>query len=231
MPSKDLEITRTDDGSLTLRRIDLDEPYHSRRGALGESRHVFIEAGLAHWISFSMDPDRIDIIEMGFGTGLNALLTLDFIHRYRSPILVNYYSFETRPLEWSDVSALNYCQGNLEVLSPEFEKMHRSPWGVSVAISERFALTKINSSWLEDIDLPAADLVYYDAFGPKTQPELWSLDAIQQLSKRLRPGGIMVTYCAKAVFKRALRHCGFHVTSIPGPPGKREMVRATNNGA
>ena len=229
MAEHDLEVSPTGDGSFTLRRTDLDEPYHSARGALQESRHVFIDAGLSRLFAEWDDSTPVVLLEMGLGTGLNALLTFDFLKRHPGSLQLHYHALETRPLDWPVIDRLNYCRNDLAEYSEKFKRLHDAPWGIPVDLDERFKLWKWNASWSDPIELPPADLVYYDAFGPRVQPELWDESAMRRLAERLRPDGSMVTYCAQGAFKRALKAVGLQVIALPGPPGKREMIRAVKD--
>jgi tRNA U34 5-methylaminomethyl-2-thiouridine-forming methyltransferase MnmC len=223
---QDIERAATGDGSFTLRRTDLDEPYHSMRGAVAESRHVFIRSGLEHSLSVFPEKTSIVLLEMGFGTGLNALLTLEYLSSVKPAVGIEYRALETQPLNWTAVAGLQYCTGELSGYEADFRTMHAAPWGKPVAVHERFTLVKLQDSWHSAAERTEADLIYYDAFGPRVQPELWDQAAMDLLSKRLKPGGIMVTYCAQGAFKRALRAAGLVLERLPGPPGKREMIRA-----
>lgn len=214
------EIQETADGSHTLFIPGMDEHYHSVNGAVQESRHVFIEAGLHH-----LKKRNMKIFEIGFGTGLNAFLTLlDAEDNGRS---VDYYSIELYPLDAELVQTLNYG----EVVCPEkkelFSALHAAAWNKPVQITGCFTLHKIwgdsNSAELPD----SIDLVYFDAFAPDKQPEMWSQEIFDKLYAHMSAGGILTTYCAKGVVRRMMQKAGYSVERIPGPPGKREMLRAT----
>ena len=218
------KIIITDDGSHTLRVEELNEHYHSTFGAVSESKHVFIEAGL-HKVLETKRND-ISILEIGFGTALNALLTVLEIDA-QSP-LIHYYGIEAYPLEEKLWRKLNYPY----ILSDEgeeklFDKLHRSEWGEACEISKGFILHKIHQK-LQDYQHHGEliDLVYFDAFGPDVQPELWILEIFEKIADITSPGGILVTYSCKGSVRRALKAAGFAVEKIPGPKGKREMLRA-----
>lgn len=212
----------TADGSHTVVVPSLSVTYHSKHGAIQESRHVFIEAG---WKS--LDHDRlssIHILEMGFGTGLNALLTL----MEAGDKKVLYESIEQFPLPMDMVAQLNYCeQLGRPDLEEDFLKMHRMEWNQPTAISTNFTLTKIAADLNGYQPNSGIDLIYFDAFAPNTQPELWTAAIFSVLYAAQKDGGILVTYCSKGDVRRALVTAGYRVDKISGPPGKREMLRAT----
>lgn len=213
------ELQHTADGSHTLFIPEMDEHYHSVNGAVQESRHVFIEVGLHHHAG-----KELTVFEVGFGTGLNAFLTLlDAVESNRS---VNYYSIELYPLESAIVQALNYG----EVVCPEkkglFRALHAAVWDEAVAITDGFTLHKIQGD-SNSSDLPEGiDLVYFDAFAPGKQPEMWNQEIFDKLYAHMAEGGILTTYCAKGAVRRMMQKAGYSVERIPGPPGKREMLRA-----
>lgn len=218
-----LEIITTADGSNSLRNTTLDETYHSVYGAIQESVHVFIENGL---MSFIGKPKEISILEVGFGTGLNALLTLRYARAHRQK--VNYTTLEPNPLSEEIWSSLNYPVTLNH--AHEYDSLHRSPWQVGTTLEPYFELLKVRTT-LQEARLEAGsfDLVYYDAFAPSKQPELWELPMLQKVVATLRPGGVFVTYCAKGELKRNLRDLQLNVETLPGPPGKKEMVRASKS--
>lgn len=207
----------TSDGSHTIYIPELDEHYHSVHGAIGESKHIFINAGLNYCTNKS-----INIFEAGFGTGLNALLTaLEIIGSDRK---VNYTSIEKYPIDKETVKSLNHGSilGNEEI----FANLHSSPWNTSVVITENFSLFKINGDLTTFCPTGTYDLIYFDAFGPDKQPGMWTMDVFTKISGITDSGGILVTYSAKGQVKRNLRACGFDVSLLPGPPGKRQIIRA-----
>jgi tRNA U34 5-methylaminomethyl-2-thiouridine-forming methyltransferase MnmC len=215
----EIKIIRTGDGSLSLLNVALNETYHSRHGAVQESMHVFIKQGLAPLIE--KKPKSIEILEIGFGTGLNALLTAAEAIRHHQRVM--YTALETFPLKEEWWQALNYPDPH-SLLS----KLHSAPWNQSEEIHPVFRLQKVNRS-LQMAVLPAAtyDLTYFDAFAPGKQPEMWELPMLQKVAAAMKPGGVLVTYCAKGQLKRDLKSLGLIVEALPGPPGKREMIRAT----
>lgn len=221
------EIKLTADGSHTLYVPELHEHYHSTFGALGESVHVFIESGFHRAIqSF----DEIDLLEVGFGTGLNALLT--WMEAERIPRKVNYVAIEPYPLGEDIWSTLNYpdlfCTFSYQEI---FRRIHLADWGKYEQISPFFAIQKIKAG-IEDYDPETGkfNLVYFDAFGPEVQPEMWDGATFGKINKSMKKGGILVTYSVKGSVRRALGNSGFSVEKLPGPEGKREITRAVKNG-
>lgn len=209
----------TSDGSTSISVPELDESYHSVHGAIQESMHVFINTGLN-----SIDKENISIFEMGFGTGLNALLSL-----VNSRKKIVYQTIEAYPVEPDMVKALNYV--NELKLSTEqvqqFDSMHQCSWGEEVEISESFQFTKQQVKLKEFQSNQNFDLVYFDAFSPDTQPGLWTAAIFQKLFSLMNAGGILTTYCAKGQVRRNMQAAGFTLERLPGPPGKREILRAT----
>lgn len=207
-------IEHTEDGSATLFVPELNEHYHSVKGARTESQHIFIDMGLK--ASAALQPH---VLEIGFGTGLNALLTLEAAGQEKRP--VHYTGIELYPLAWEEVNALGYSD------NPLFKQLHAAPWEENVEISPYFTLRKIQADANEFIsDNP--DLVYFDAFAPEKQPEMWNEQLFRSLYVSMNTGGILTTYCAKGVIRRMLQTVGFLVERLPGPPGgKREILRAT----
>lgn len=208
-------ITNTDDGSATLFVPELNEHYHSTKGARTESQHIFIDMGLK--ASEALAPR---ILEIGFGTGLNAWLTLE--EAERSERNIHYTGLELYPLEWQMIAQLDYA-ANQEL----FEQLHTAPWQEAVAITPHFTLLKMEvdaNKWQTE---ESFDLIYFDAFAPEKQPEMWSQELFNRLYVLLNDGGILTTYCAKGVIRRLLQAAGFIVERLPGPPGgKREILRA-----
>ncbi len=221
------EIRRTKDGSTTLFVPALNEHYHSVNGALQESEHVFIRAGLQYsWLQAT----ELTILEIGFGTGLNALLTLQqtLLQQKR----VYYHTLEKYPLAPAVIAEMHFEQF---ILNPELLDyllpLHAAPWNEPKAVTPFFTLQKLAAD-LEFHVFPANayDLIYFDAFAPEKQPELWTDAIFQELFGATKPGGILVSYCAKGSFKRNLKAAGFTVEALPGPAGKREMTRAHKPG-
>ncbi len=213
-----IEVRISEDGSTTFYRPDLDEHYHSIHGAIQESMHVFIQAGLCY-----ITNREITVLEVGFGTGLNALLTL-----LRSPgKKISYHALERYPLPGELVSKMNYPEliddSDAQMF---FNKLHHAKWNEPCTITHCFELLKMQQDLLTYCPDTLFDLIYFDAFDPKKQPELWTPAVFDKIGKATRPGGMLVTYSAKGSVKRALTNAGFEVEKIPGPPGKREMIRA-----
>ncbi len=214
-------VITTGDGSTSLKIDAWDEPYHSRHGALQESQHVFIREGLAQ-----VDAPKVAILELGFGTGLNALLSYDFAKANSK--IIEYYGVEAFPLTPAEVSEMNYT----ELLADEglikiFTKLHLTQPGVWTTIDSFFSLKNVEKRFEELQETKKFDLIYHDAFSPKLQPELWDEKAFEKGFSLLRSGGKLVTYSAKGSVRRAMESVGFVVEKVPGPPGKREMIRAT----
>jgi tRNA U34 5-methylaminomethyl-2-thiouridine-forming methyltransferase MnmC len=224
----------TKDGSYTISVPAMNVTYHSMHGAIQESMHVFIEAGL-HYPEgrFGRPPgsdDRppgLNILEMGFGTGLNALLTL--IESEKGSQIIHYTSIELFPLNKEEIAGLNYCELlQRPDLQPVFNLLHECEWQKDIPITPVFTLRKTNTS-LIDYQPGYTNhfhLVYYDAFAPLAQPELWTKEIFEKLYTLMAPEGILVTYCSKGDVRRAMQAAGFKVEKIQGPPGKREMVRS-----
>jgi tRNA U34 5-methylaminomethyl-2-thiouridine-forming methyltransferase MnmC len=214
------EIKITGDGSATLYVPELKEHYHSIYGAVQESMHVFIQEGLN-----SLKINDLAILEIGFGTGLNALLTLVHSRNFNS---VDYHAIEKYPLEWELVRQLRYGEYlNLPVkMEEEFREMHLTDWDSKLHLGENFMFRKMKINILEYQPSSKFSLIYFDAFSPSVQPELWEEAVFTRLFNSLHPNGILVTYCAKGKIRRMLNGIGFRVERLAGPPGKREMIRA-----
>jgi len=214
------EIRLTADGSHTIALTDAGITYHSHHGAVGESRHVFIEAGLQPLFQSAAAP--IHVLEVGFGTGLNALLTLQEVRLHQQSVL--YTAIELFPLSTEEIGQLNY--GQLLQDQSAFLAIHEANWEETIAIDPFFTLRKQKSSLLTLEGVHDVTCIYFDAFSPTYQPELWTEAVFHQLYNLLLPGGVLVTYCSKSVVRKAMVAAGFQVAKIPGPWGKREMVRA-----
>lgn len=214
------EIITTGDGSKTIQIMDWQEQYHSKHGAIQEAYHVFIKSGL------DLFRDReLHILEIGFGTGLNAFITL--IEFEKRNLQIKYTGVEAYPVSNEELEQLNYLE-ELKSLSrkEDFDFMHSSPWNKVVEISPNFSLLK-EQKFFKEIDAVAEyDLVYFDAFGARVQPELWTVEIFQIMFNAMKIGGYLVTYAAKGSVRRAMLEVGFLVERLPGPPGKREMLRA-----
>jgi tRNA U34 5-methylaminomethyl-2-thiouridine-forming methyltransferase MnmC len=212
------ELLITEDGSHTLFVPEIDECYHSSHGAIQESRHIFIEAGLKHCAK-----KEIRVLEIGFGTGLNAFLTL--IEAEKSDKKIHYTSLEKFPVEVEKAFNLNYP----EEFSPEnrnvFESLHTSDWNQDIQIKASFILKKIETDFTCCTFDNQFDVVYFDAFSPEKQPEMWTQERFDMIYKHCNAGAILTTYCAKGIVRRAMQAAGFIVERLTGPPGKREILR------
>lgn len=214
------EIIKTLDGSTTIHLEEWNESYHSKHGAIQEAKHVFIKNGL------SLFEDKpVTILEIGFGTGLNAFIT--FLESENKQQTIDYVGVEAYPVNAEEVLAMNYV-AELEALEFDniFEKMHKSEWNQKTELSEKFSLTKRKQFFDEIDDFETFDLIYFDAFGYRVQPELWSTEIFRKMYNSLKPNGVLVTYAARGVVKRSMIEVGFTVEKLAGPPGKREMFRA-----
>ncbi|MEN7546601.1 tRNA (5-methylaminomethyl-2-thiouridine)(34)-methyltransferase MnmD [Rapidithrix thailandica] len=219
----DIQVIKTSDGSSTLYNKNLDETYHSSHGAITESRHVFLKEGIEFFLQ--RQPKKISVLEVGFGTGLNALLTLEFAKKHS--IEMKYVTLEPFPVSESLVKELNYPEYfESEELRQAFYQLHELPWDKEHSPESNFYFKKVNAPLLEYSEEGCFDVVYYDAFAPRKQPEMWELDNLQKTFDLCNPQGILVTYCSNGQFKRNLKAVGYKVEGIPGPPGKREMTRA-----
>ncbi|MCE1197763.1 MAG: tRNA (5-methylaminomethyl-2-thiouridine)(34)-methyltransferase MnmD [Marinilabiliales bacterium] len=217
-------IVKTADGSDTLLSNQFGETYHSTFGAVQESLHVFINAGL-----HSLGRKNIHLLEVGFGTGLNCLLT--YSESKDRDLTIQYTALEKFPVEEETWKQLNYA-GEFSTADREFfERLHLAPWNEPVVVYPSFTLHKI----LADLtcfnfrQLADVDLVYFDAFSPETQPEMWNAEVFTTIFERMNEGGMLVTYCAKGAVRRLLQQAGFKTERLAGPPGKREMLRATKS--
>lgn len=216
------ELIITEDGSHSLYVKELDEHYHSVYGAVTESVHVFIEAGLK-----AVSGDHINIFEIGFGTGLNAFLTLAEI--LGSGKTVHYTGLEKYPLEAGILGSLNYASFFPKDEGEFFHLLHKAPWNERTEINDEFMLEKKEGD-IRSLDIrDQFDLVYFDAFSPDKQPELWTIDIFFRIFRSMKPGSIFTTYSSKGQVRRNLTAAGFRVEKLPGPHGKRDMTRAWKN--
>lgn len=211
----------TADGSHTFHVSDIDESYHSLHGAIQESLHVFIKEG------FLFHPgSELRILETGFGTGLNAALTL--METKKTGKKVRYDSIELYPLTATEYNQLNYFEKG-DKSSENFIRLHECKWNIPVDISPLFSIMKLQYD-LVNCELPGKyDLVYFDAFSPRAQPELWKTEVFRKIYNAMTCGGVLVTYCSSGKVRRNMEESGFLVQKIPGPPGKREMIRGIKN--
>ncbi len=210
------------DGSTTVLSEEFGVTYHSKYGAIQESRHVFIKEGLH---AKCIGQKELSILEVGFGTGLNALLTC--LEAEKLSLKINYTAIEPNPVPDEIIKQLNFCE-KLKVENGHcvLHKLHGADWEKTTILNSQFSFAKYKQG-IESVALNSFfDIIYYDAFAPNAQPELWGQDLMQKMYEALLPGGILVTYCAKGIFKRTLNSVGFKVETLKGPPGKREMIRA-----
>lgn len=214
------EIIQTRDGSTTIHIKEWDECYHSRFGAIQEAQHVFIKNGLSLF-----ENRTISILEIGFGTGLNAFVT--FLEYEKLHQTIDYVGVEAYPVLPEEVVLMNYVSSlNAENESAIFEKMHECKWDEQISLRNDFLFTKRRQFFGEIDDFEKFDLIYFDAFGYNVQPELWSTEIFQKMYNALKTKGVLVTYAARGVIKRSMKEVGFTVEKLEGAPGKREMFRA-----
>jgi tRNA U34 5-methylaminomethyl-2-thiouridine-forming methyltransferase MnmC len=222
-----IEVRTTADGSPTLYVPALNEHYHSTHGARQESAHVFIEAGLRPLLAAGLGQhEPLKVLEVGLGTGLNALLTLEAT-RLVEGATVAYDGYETQPLPAEAVAALAPQWAYDQTLSRSFAQLHQEAWGRALLLTKEFLLRKVHQT-IQTVALPADyyNLLYFDAFAPEKQPELWAESIFAKLYEAAAPGAVLVSYCAQGQFRRNLRAAGWLTEKLPGPPGKREMTRA-----
>jgi tRNA U34 5-methylaminomethyl-2-thiouridine-forming methyltransferase MnmC len=214
------EIIQTLDGSTTIHLQEWDECYHSKHGAIQEAQHVFIKNGLSLF-----ENKHVSILEIGFGTGLNAFIT--FLEAKKLNQTIDYVGVEAYPVSPDEVLSMNYVEElNATNESAIFKKMHDSNWEEKISLSNDFSLTKRKQFFEAIDDIGKFDLIYFDAFGYRVQPELWSTEIFEKMYNALKPNSVLVTYAARGVVKRSMIEVGFTVEKLAGPPGKREMFRA-----
>lgn len=221
----DLKIISTEDGSHSIFNAALDETYHSRHGAIQESLHVFIQNGLRFWLN-GKSTSKVSILEIGLGTGLNTLLTVQ--ESLKGSIQYYYTSVEAFPVPMDLIQQLNYArQLNWDSGEKLFHEIHSSRWNSPMWLTPQLMLEKREMK-IQELELKENqyDVIFFDAFAPNKQPEMWNIPVLKKVTKSMKPDGVLVTYCAKGQLKRDLRSLGLAVESLPGPPGKREMVRA-----
>ena len=218
------KIIVTNDGSVTIHIEEWDESYHSKHGAIQEAYHVFIKNGLDNF----RDNDSVSILEIGFGTGLNAFIT--FLEAKKRNLSINYVGVEAYPISSEEVNQLNYVE---ELKASEFQLtfnlMHEADWDKEFEVNNTFKLTKRKQFFKDIRDKEKYNLIYFDAFGFNVQPELWNEEIFKKMFDALLPNGILVTYACRSTIKRAMLSVGFQVEKLPGAPGKREMLRAIKN--
>ena len=215
---KNLKIIKTKDGSNSIYNLEMDEIYHSRNGAIQESLHVFILNGL----NVFKNKKKIKILEVGMGTGLNVILT--FLHS--KSIEIEYHALEPFPLNINVYSKLNY--GKILSDNEFFDEIHNCSFNQLISLSNFFRFIKYKQEFLS-FNLDGFDLIYYDAFSPRAQKEMWAINNFKKAYNILNINGLLTTYCAKGSFKRDLEKSGFIVSSPPGPFGKREITNAIKN--
>jgi tRNA U34 5-methylaminomethyl-2-thiouridine-forming methyltransferase MnmC len=216
------KLIKTSDGSHTIYVPGLDEHYHSIHGAVQESSHIFINNGFD-----VSEANPLRILEIGFGTGLNALLTA--MRASKGTRVVQYTSLEKYPLDNSLLQTLNHHEFAGENGGDLFRSIHSAEWNKVILIRPNFSLRKMEMDFTKDVPAGAFDLIYFDAFGPDKQPEMWTHERFLSIASVTDYHGILVTYSAKGEVKRTLKACGFDVQLLPGPPGKRQMIRAVKN--
>ena len=217
----ELEFQKSGDGSHTLFRPDINETYHSHHGAIQESIHVFIQEGIA-FQQKALEKKKLSVFEVGYGTGLNALLS--HIYAKENGLELFFETVELYPLAEEIWSQLNY-PSLLGIADDDFSNHHLAKWNEKVSFDRSFQMRKLEGH-LAKVDMSnGVDIVFFDAFAPNKQAEMWEVPIFKKMYDHLNVNGILTTYCANGQFKRNLRQAGFHVDSIPGPPGKREMVR------
>lgn len=220
------EIIKTDDGSMSLKHCLLNDTYHSTSGALQESLHIYINSGLA-----ALEEGSVRVFEMGFGTGLNMLLTIDYA--LKNNILIDYHTVELYPLDLETIKDMGFDKFCSSEVYDIYLAAHGAEWNTEgrVVLHENFAITKYQVDITRFEGFPKdINLVYYDAFAPDTQPELWSETIFSRLYQNMVFGSILMTYSSKGDVKRALRGSGFFVKRLSGPGNKRHIVKATKEG-
>lgn len=218
-PQNQIQPVKTDDGSDSLYLPHLDEHYHSTKGAIQESEHIFINAGLSF-----IEKDTISILEIGMGTGLNVLLTM--LTSTSRNVKVEYTTLEKYPLPYEIYSKLNYPERLGKQSIEFFNYIHNAQWNTPIEIVPNFILHKIEADLLTWKLQTKFDLVYFDAFGPDKQPEMWQSETFEKIFDALNNNGVLVTYSAKGDVRRGLQNVGFTVTKLQGPPGKKHITRA-----
>ena len=219
-------IIISEDGSHTIELIGQNEQYHSTHGAIQESNHVYIKNGIER---IAQNTKTISVLEVGMGTGLNVLLT--WIYAKENELKINYHAVEAYPVEKDIWNRLNYAAQVIKPGSEEiFSKIHNSKWNETFELDSNFSFTKMEESII-DSNLPteAYDVVYFDAFNPELEPELWTAELFQKIYSAMMPESVLSTYSTKGIVKRAMKSCGFKIEKKPGPPGKREILNAVKH--
>jgi tRNA U34 5-methylaminomethyl-2-thiouridine-forming methyltransferase MnmC len=216
------KLIDTEDGSKTLYVPGLDEHYHSRFGAITESRHIFIEAAFEY-----SGKDPVRVLEFGMGTGLNVLLSYE--QSIKETRTVYYHAVEKYPVTAYEINNLSFTDHIKEADAKIFQQIHESEWGCETCIGESFTLLKTQLDFREFETSDRFDVIYFDAFSPEVQPELWTERMFQKIASFSNPGTVLTTYSSKGLVKRHLIAAGFSIEKLPGPPGKREFLRAIKN--
>jgi tRNA U34 5-methylaminomethyl-2-thiouridine-forming methyltransferase MnmC len=218
-------IIITEDGSTTIQIPEWNEQYHSTHGAIQEAKHVYIQNGLQHYVEVNQ-AKSISILEIGFGTGLNAFMTL--LEAEKQNLSIFYKGVEAFPVSSEELKQLNYVtQLDASKKEATFNKLHEVPWETEAQITSSFQLIKAQKDFSEINEKETFNIIFFDAFGAELQPELWTEEIFKSMYNALKENGVLVTYAAKGTVKRALRSVGFHLKRLQGPPGKRHMLRAT----
>lgn len=232
-----MQIITTGDGSHTLFSEQFNEVYKSRHGAIVESSHVFIKQGLEYVLNQTTEVSNTArkadavVLEIGFGTGLNALLTM--LYAEKQDRQIEYTTIELYPVDIDTIKALNYTQHlGYEYCYGPYHTTHLVRWNEMHQVTPHFAFKKIQDSVL-NVQLPTNtfNVIYFDAFAPTHQPEMWTADVFKKMLDALMPGGILVTYCSKVIVQKVMKEAGFTIEKTPGPPGRREMLRAHKSGS
>jgi len=222
------KIEITEDGSSTLLHPKFKAHYHSVFGAIEESNHVYINAGLLYFLSSEEKQEvkqSCSVLEVGFGSGLNAFNTL--LKTEAMPTTIDYVGIEAYPVALETIENLNYIQQfKAEAQAETFKKMHTVSWETKHQITKDFSLTKHQMDIFDLKVKEAFDVIYFDAFGPGAQPELWTEPIFDIMFSALKKGGVLITYCAQGAARRAMQSAGFKVSKLPGPPKKRHILRA-----
>lgn len=216
------QIITTADGSKTIHFPEWNESYHSKHGAIQEAKHVYIKSGL-DFRRKQEDASSLNVLEFGFGTGLNAFLTA--VYAKENQVKITYHSIEKYPLNQKEIDSVNYAE-ILKTNNSEFDSLHSIEWEKSIKINDYLKLKKIQTDFKYFETENIYDVIFFDAFGPRVQPELWNKSLLQMCFDLLATKGVWVTYSCKGSVRRDLRDIGFQVEKIPGPPGKREMLKA-----
>ena len=223
------EIIQTKDGSTTFYLPELNETYHSKNGAIQEAYHVFIKNGFSlfegHELLRTGEAKPISILEIGFGTGLNAFITS--LESQNNNQTVDYVGVEAYPITQEEALTMNYANQIDASKNEVFQKIHQIDWEIKTQLNTTFQLTKRKQLFQDIVDVEVFDLIYFDAFGYDVQPELWSDEIFEKMFIALKSGGVLVTYACRSVIKNSMISAGFKIEKLPGAPGKREMLRAS----